>query len=473
MKHHGARPNHRVVANPNCAEQDRIGPDIDVVPDGGTVRWTVPHSNRRTVAKGAIASKDSRFVDHQSRPMIKPQPWSDPGLEIQLNAEEPFHIDDIQSYNWSSQQAKRLRLSPHSLRGAIQEHRAPALPIPGIGLPILKDSAFHLPSGSSMHVHFYLPERYLPDPGRQEAWKSGKITQLEEAGKIACAQCWIYQTWLALERTGFSADLTHSIPSDGILVTLTNCVSADFRAPDRVFFVGVVADYVAHSRAHLHLVQNKAHTRRLWNAAFMPLWPHPNLIPRDPARLDRFENVCFFGESSNLARELADSRWQRKLRDELGLNFLVSGADRWHDYSDADCVVAVRGFGRSAYIHKPATKLYNAWLAGVPFIGGMDSAYAADGEPGRDFLQASTMDELFARIRQLRDRPALREQLVAAGRISARNFSFEATRDRWKRLLVDTVPKLATRWRRKSIARRRVVLALQTVNVWLDMRLRH
>ena len=73
-----------------------------------------------------------------------------------------------------------------------------------------------------MEVHFYLPERYLPDSDRQEAWRSGKITRLEEGGKIACAQCWIYQTWLALERSGFPVRLTHSIPSDGTLVTLTN-----------------------------------------------------------------------------------------------------------------------------------------------------------------------------------------------------------------------------------------------------------
>ncbi len=324
-----------------------------------------------------------------------------------------------------------------------------------------------------MEVHFYLPERYLPDPGRQEAWRAGKITQLEEGGKIACAQCWIYQTWLALERTGVLVNLTHSLPLDGILVALTNCVNADFRPPDRVFFVGVVADYLAHPGAHLHIVQNKAHARRLWNSAFMPLWPHPNLIPRDPARSDRFENVCFFGEHSNLAAEIADRRWQRKLRDELGVNFVICRADRWHDYSEADCVVAVRGFGRSTYIHKPATKLYNAWLAGVPFIGGMDSAYAADGKPGRDFLRASTPDELLAHIRRLREDPALRKKLVAEGGIAGSKFSFEATLDRWKRLLGDTVPELAARWQRKSIAERRALLALQAASVWLDTRLRH
>ena len=108
--------------------------------------------------------------------------------------------------------------------------------------------------------------------------------------------------------------------------------------------------------AHLHIVQNAAHGRRLWNAAFMPLWPHPNLIPRDPARSDRFENVCFFGDPSNLARELTERRWQRKLKDELDVEFVVCGADRWHDYSEVDCVVAVRGFGRSRYTSQAGDK---------------------------------------------------------------------------------------------------------------------
>ena len=324
-----------------------------------------------------------------------------------------------------------------------------------------------------MRVHFYLPERYLPDPARQEAWRSGKITRLEEAGKVACAQCWIYQTWVALERSGFPVRLTHAFPSEGILVALTNLLTADFRVPEHVFFVGVVADYLADARAHLHVVQNKAHARRLRNSSSCRFGLNPNLLPRDPTRLDRFENVCFFGESSNLAPELADIRWKDELRNELGLNFIVCGADRWHDYREADCVVAIRGFGRSSYVHKPATKLYNAWLAGVPFIGGMDSAYAADGEPGRDFLQAATPEELFGHLRRLQEDLSLRKQLVTAGKISGRGFSFDATLERWKRLLGETVPELAARWRDKSSSKRRLFRALQAASVWVDSRLRY
>jgi hypothetical protein len=103
----------------------------------------------------------------------------------------------------------------------------------------------------------------------------------------------------------------------------------------------------------------------------------------------------------------------------------------------------------------------------------MDSAYATDGKPGRDFLQASTPVELLAHIRRLREDPALRKQLVAGGGIAGSKFSFEATLGRWKRLLGDTVPELAARWQRKSIAERRALLSLQAASVWLDTRLRH
>jgi hypothetical protein len=102
----------------------------------------------------------------------------------------------------------------------------------------------------------------------------------------------------------------------------------------------------------------------------------------------------------------------------------------------------------------------------------MDSAYAADGKPGRDFLQASTRDELFSHLRQLREQPELRQQLVLAGRAAGSNFSFPATLDRWQRLLGDTVPELAAQWRRKSVATRRFSLRVQAISVWLDTLLR-
>ena len=65
-----------------------------------------------------------------------------------------------------------------------------------------------------MEFHFYLPESYLPDADRQEAWRCGHITRLEKSGKIASAQCWIFQTWLALE-TKWLSGASHAFDALG------------------------------------------------------------------------------------------------------------------------------------------------------------------------------------------------------------------------------------------------------------------
>ena len=135
----------------------------------------------------------------------------------------------------------------------------------------------------------------------------------------------------------------------------------------------------------------------------------------------------------------------------------MCGADRWHDYSEVDCVVAVRDFGRSSYFHKPATKLYNAWLAGVPFIGGRDSAYAADGKPGRNYLRASTPVNCLRISADSKKDP--HSAKPRAGQSRGKKFKPESILERWKHLLSDAVPRLAERWQRKNATTRRIFFA--------------
>ncbi len=323
-----------------------------------------------------------------------------------------------------------------------------------------------------MEVFFYLPEKYLPDPARQEAWKSDTITTLEEGGKIACAQCWIYQTWLALEKSGCRVQLVHALPEEGVLVTLSGCVGANFRPGPRLFFADIVADFVPHPAAHLHILQNAVHAQRLPFSVFMPLWPHPNLLPRDPARGTLFENLGFFGDVSNLAPELRDAGWQQSLREQTGLTLQIVGADRWHDYRETDCVLAVRGFDGSAYLHKPSTKLYNAWLANVPFVGGGDSAYRGDAEPGREYLAANSLPELEAHLKRLATNAAFRKELVQAGMRKSKQFDRPAILERWRVLVENTLPEAAARWAKKSGVERRVFSLMQAGRAWIDRRWR-
>lgn len=322
-----------------------------------------------------------------------------------------------------------------------------------------------------MQVHFYLPEKYLPDAARREAWKTGTITALEEGGKIASAQAWIFQTWQELQSAGCSAALVSTFPETGLVLALAGSLDRTFRPPAGVFLTDIVADGTPHPGAHWHVVQNPAHARRLPRSSFLPHWTQPNLLPRDAERKDRFETLGFFGDPANLAPELRDAAWQAELLRKTGLTLKMIGSKDWHDYRAIDAVLAVREFGRKRFLRKPATKLYNAWLAGVPFIGGSDSAYRQEGNAGQDHLTAASRNELEAHLSRLKDDPAFRHALVRAGHAQSRFFNRSAICERWVHLIKSTLPEAAAAWSRLGAGARRRLAVRQSLQAWIDWHL--
>lgn len=307
-----------------------------------------------------------------------------------------------------------------------------------------------------MRTTFYLAADYLPSAEKRAAWERGDRITLEEGGKVAAAQCWIYQTWVALQQSGFAVELSDALPDEGLLVALASTLPAGFRPPRDLFLAGIVADGLPHPAAQVHIVQNAQHARRLPGAFFMPLWPQPGLQPRSEARGAKFERVAFYGHEPNLAPELRDEKWRQRMHAETGADFEIRGAGRWDDYRDVDAVVAIRDFRGGRQLHKPSTKLYNAWLAGVPFIGGTDSSYAADGHPGEDYLVARSPEEVIRHLGRLARDPALAGRLVDRGRESVLAFTPQAITGRWLQLLLQDLPARAARhrtlpaWRKKT-----------------------
>lgn len=301
-----------------------------------------------------------------------------------------------------------------------------------------------------MRVSFYLPGSCLPSAEKRARWIGQKDVILEESGKPAAAQSWIYRTWMALEQLGCPVDLVHEMPDHGCVVALSGTVSPCFRGGSGLFLAGVVADGLPHPSAQLHVLQNAAHARRLPRSGFMPHWPQPGLLARDSERRTTFERVAFFGTKDNLAGEMMTPAWLDDLKRATGSNFEIRGAARWHDYSDVDAVIAIRDFGGGRQLHKPATKLYNAWLAGVPFIGGTDSAYAAEGEPGVDYLVARTPQEVIDQLQRLKSDPELRAKLVSNGRRKSLSRSAEAIALMWRAFVEEKIPAMVEARRRQS-----------------------
>ena len=286
-----------------------------------------------------------------------------------------------------------------------------------------------------MKVSFLLAPQFIPKQNWQEALKKGEVLQVAASGIAATAQNMIYQTWFWLHEAGVSCDLVHTLPKEGIVIFVSNTFSPRSTLPPELFYVDVLADTRLLPITHFHLLQNQAKARWTPNSLFVPHWPQPSLIPRDPMRGSRFEKVSFFGDPNNLAPELQTPEWTNQLRRELGMFIHFQESSRWHDYSDTDVILAIRDFSRTPYYHKPATKLYNAWFAGVPFIGGRDSAYAIDGRPGMNYLVGTSPQQVIEHLRCLKADLTLRQQLVSNGYASGTVFFREATILQWQNII--------------------------------------
>ena len=322
-----------------------------------------------------------------------------------------------------------------------------------------------------MHIQFLIPEHHLPDKARRAMWEAGVVPDLLPGGKAASAQAWLFQTWMAV-RDEVDSSIVQNLPESGIVVTLSNFLPPNFRASRHQFIAAVAADFQPHSGAQLQILQNAAHAKRLPRSIFMPHWPQPNLIPRNPARGDAFETVAFFGDEQNLAPELRTEAFKNELREVCGLQLRIQKSNEWHDYSAVDAVLAVRDFSSARHLHKPATKLYNAWIAGVPLISGCDSACEAEAKNGTEYFNARSKTELLELLAHLKKNPALRKAAVEAGQKKSASRNRDAVRRLWVDLLEKNLPAGFEKWKSMSNSQRWLFWSKQYAACLLDKKLR-
>lgn len=322
-----------------------------------------------------------------------------------------------------------------------------------------------------MRISFYIPDRHLPGKELRASWESGLVPHLLPGGKAASAQAWLFQTWLAV-RDALDTRIVGELPDDGLIVTLANFLPPGFRASANQCIAAVAADFLPHPGAQAQILQNAAHARRFPGSFFMPHWPQPNLIPRDPARGTRFETLAFFGDLQNLAPELKERDFEKQLRQRCGMELSIRGAERWHDYSDVDAVLAVRDFTQARHLHKPATKLYNAWLAGVPFLAGRDSAYSAEASPGIDYLVADSPKGLLELVENLQRDPEVRHRLVRSGETKTASRNRDAVRRLWLNFLKLELPRRMEAWRKLGRAGRSLFWLRLSALAFIDRKFR-
>jgi hypothetical protein len=277
-------------------------------------------------------------------------------------------------------------------------------------------------------VSFYIPKKDWPQEfpeSPNEPWK----------GFSYGIYCWTLQTYLHLREQNFPCQLVDALPDKGIVVAHRDSFPYGLKPASDLLMVCIKADRNPHPYAQAHIVQNPEESKFLPNAFYIPLWPQPGLIKRDPKRGCRVENVAYMGITHNLASELQAQDWQDRLQ-QIGLNWQIRPRAAWHDYSDVDVVLAVRNFdNQDPFYWKPATKLYNAWHARVPAVLGRESAFRAERKGELDYFEVKTPDEALKALKQLKEDPQLYQSIVVNGKMRSQEKSQTRVKQIWQETL--------------------------------------
>lgn len=262
---------------------------------------------------------------------------------------------------------------------------------------------------------------------------------------------WIVQSFLQLREplaaAGIRARITDRFEPNAICIAHRDHLNSFTDFCERAYVVAVRADRPPVRIGQRQIVQNLVSGRRD-GERFLPLWPQPGLIPRDARRGGRIERAAYFGRDGSMPDWLRDPRYVAALRDQ-GVDFAVRSRE-WNDYSDVDLVLAHRIVSPTLLREKPASKLTNAWLAGVPALLSDEPAYAALRRSALDYLSVDSPRSLLRAIRQLQDNRALYFAMIENGRRRALDFGVDAVRARWLDFILgDAVPDF---WRSRRSA---------------------
>lgn len=254
---------------------------------------------------------------------------------------------------------------------------------------------------------------------------------------------WCLQTYLILKRRKNLNVSCSNTFLDGAINIIHSEQLYYLRGAPNHFIVSVQADYPKRRWAHFHIVQNKS--QETVNATMIPLWIQPALMCRDLSR-NNVSTVAYAGQTINGNLAGSVEMWKALIKP-LGLKFVHLPSGRCYNLREVDVLVAIRSFDNRSYNNKPPSKLINAWHAGIPFIGGADSAYRQVGTPNEDYLVAKTPKELFSALQKLLHNNDLYNILVDNGRKKAASYTKDAIANIWEKALTGPVKQRYLRWK--------------------------
>ena len=275
---------------------------------------------------------------------------------------------------------------------------------------------------------------------------------------------WVLRTCLHLRRAGVTAGVGPVPRPEAINIVSGHDIGRRMRLNDAFLVVGQ-GDAHWSALADFHILQNRLH-RPGRRRAPMWHWPQSGLVPRDPSRGTRLERVSYKGVVGNLDAAFRDPAFAEALAQrgvELDLDMVTwpEAGHRWHDYSDCDAVLAVRNLTRHDASKKPASKLVNAWMTGVPAILGPEPAFRELRQSPLDYLEVRSPAEALAAVERLKADPELYRRMVENGRSRAAAFTEAQLTQLWIATLAGPVLTAFRRWQRRPAPLRRATALLQ------------
>ncbi len=297
------------------------------------------------------------------------------------------------------------------------------------------------------------PSATIPDPNSLHA----RIQSNEE--------CWIILTYLHLKRKHLDVSIsTKFIPGQICVIS-----SLDLGIRDRTFnsfVIGCRSDGPKPAICNFTVVQNKACINSETDI-FIPHWPQPGIIPRLKERGSTLENIVFKGGEINLYESFRSPEFKLEL-EKIGVKLRINGRPEtgpivWHDYSTDDLVLAVRDLTEQDALVKPASKLVNAWIAGVPALLGPEVAFQEQRQSDLDYMEVTTPQQVFEAVKLLKSQPELYQKMVANGLHRAEDFTTEKMIERWYQLLVGPVADGYKHWLQRTQFSRIAEFSLKSI----------
>ena len=252
--------------------------------------------------------------------------------------------------------------------------------------------------------------------------------------------CWSLLTAEKLRASGYICDISTEINPDSINIGHARTL-ASIKTAQCSYVVSCDADWPRLPWANYNICQNKLNVSGK-RCSWMPLFSQQGLILRDINQYD-VTTVGYFGridkeqEFVSFGHELA----------RHGIEFTIKGEDTWNNYSNVDVAVSLRFLSKRRIRRKPATKLVNAWLAGVPFVAMDEPAFSQIGQSGVNYLAANSPEDVIKALIRMRDNHDLYHQLRDAGRVAAKDYTDEAVTRRWIELIENTLVPEFEKWK--------------------------